>query len=253
MRVGKSLIGMQICAYWTYQIDKLYGIKVPFNVKQNMVLNGGELLKKGIALGEKYKYATLDYDEAADDLESTKVMKGSTQMVKDYLRKAAQYNMLNVIIQSEYFEVPKSIAISRAICLIDVYYDIKEDGRFERGHYNFYSRRGKKLLYLLGKKMLDYKCVKPDFQGEFRNFYPLDEVEYRKEKKDALTRWTQLTSLEVKHVEWIRAMVMDYVAQGMTQVEIANKINSLSKYKISTKTIGRMVAREKLSEEDYEE
>jgi hypothetical protein len=250
MRVGKSLIGLQICAYWTYQIEKLYGIKVPFNIKENLVLNGNELMKKGVALGEKYKYATLDYDEAADDLESSKVMKGSTQMIKDYLRKSAQFNMLNVIVQSEYFEVPKSIAISRACCLIDVYYDIKEDGKFERGHYNFYSRRQKKLLYLVGKKMLDYRCVKPDFKGTFNNFYPVDEQEYRKEKKDALNRWTKTTAKDVKQTEWVRAAILLLNKQGWSSIEVANHMNELSKCKISDRTI-RLILQKAKTEEIY--
>lgn len=248
MRVGKSLLGMQICAYWTYQIEKLYKIKVPFNVKENLVLNGNELMKKGQALGEKYKYAALDYDEAADDLESTKVMRGSTQMIKDYLRKAAQFNMLNVIIQSEYFEVPKSIAISRSVCLIDVYYNINEDGYFERGHYNYYSRRGKKLLYLLGKKMLDYSCVKPDFKGEFRNFYPLDEEEYRKEKRDALNRWTKTTAKDIKQTEYIRALILLLNATGLNCVEVANKVNQISKCKISDRTIQLILQKAKIED-----
>ena len=41
MRVGKSLLGMQIGTYWTYQIEKLYGLVVPFNIKENLVLNLG--------------------------------------------------------------------------------------------------------------------------------------------------------------------------------------------------------------------
>lgn len=248
MRVGKSLVGLQICAYWTYQIEKLYGIKVPFNIKENLVLNGNELMKKGIALGEKYKYATLDYDEAADDLESTKVMKGSTQMIKDYLRKAAQFNMLNIIIQSEFFEVPKPIAISRSCCLIDVYYNISETGYFERGHYNFYSRRGKKKLYLLGKKMLDYSCVKPDFKGVFVNFYPVNEQEYRKEKRDALNRWTHSTARDIKQTEWIRSTMLILNSMGFNSIEIANKINAVSAYKISDRTIRLILQKAKVEE-----
>jgi len=248
MRVGKSLIGMQICCYWTYMIEKLYGVKVPFSIKENLVLNGNELMAKGLALGEKYKYATLDYDEAADDMESTKVMKGSTQMIKDYLRKAAQFNMLNVIIQSEFFEVPKPIAISRSCCLIDVKYKVNENGYFERGHYNFYSRRGKKKLYLIGKKMLDYSCVKPDFEGEFRNFYPLNEQEYRKEKKDALERWTKVTAKDIKQTEWLRATILLLNTIGWSSIEIANKMNEVGKVKISDRTIRLILQKAKIEE-----
>ncbi len=241
MRVGKSLLGMQIAVYWTYQLKQLYGIEVPFNVKENMVLSGNELMEKGNKLGEKYKYAVLDYDEAADDLESTKVLRAATQMIKDYLRKAAQYNMLNIIIQSEYFEVPKPIAISRSICLIDVFYTADDEGNFKRGHYNFYSRRQKKKLYLIGKKDLNYNCVKPSFRGRFDNFYPVDEKEYRKEKADSLKRWKKYTGQEIRLIETLRAALKMLYQTGLTHRELAARLSKIAGMGIDHRYVGRML------------
>lgn len=253
MRVGKSVLGMQIGAYWSYEIQRKYGIQIPWTVKDNMVLNGNELIMKGNALGEKYKYGVLDYDEAADDLEGTKVMRASTQAIKDHLRKAAQYNMLNIIIQGEFFEIPKAIAISRSVCLLDVYYVADEDEMFQRGYFNFYSKRAKKLLYLKGKKDLDYKSVKPDFYGTFNNFYALPEVEYRKEKKEALKRWKRYTSLDLKKQETLRAVCKLLYQKGMTHREIADNISKLSKFSVSHRWIGKMIAGEEyFDDEDTE-
>jgi hypothetical protein len=263
MRVGKSLLAMQICMYWSYQIKEMHGIDVPFTIKENMVLNGSEIISKGMKLGKKYKYAALDMDEAADDLESTKVMKGTTQQIKDYLRKSAQFNMLNVIIQSEFFEVPKPIAISRSCLLIDVFYTLDDLGNFKRGYFNGYGRRSKKLLYLNGKKQLDYKCGHPEIKnGWFPNFYPLNEAEYRKEKKDALNRWHKLTTTENRRFNWLKSCLklLHTIGKGdeanpkpLTYIEIAQEINKNSEIKVSYKTISRILTGNKQEESEFED
>lgn len=253
MRVGKSLLAMQIGMYWSYMIKRLYNLDVPFTIKENMVLNGNELLIKGKNLGAKYKYAVLDYDEAADDLEGTKVMSFATKQMKDWLRKSAQYNMLTILIQSEFFEVPKAIAISRSSCLIDVSYNADESGIFRRGYFSFFSRRKKKLLYLLGKKMLDYHKVQPDFRGTFPHFYPVNEEEYRKEKFDCLKKWERVSGMDYRRQEWLRAAFKFIYAQGLTHREIANKLNELCKIKISYKTVGRLLQGEEIGEDDADE
>ncbi|MFW9873004.1 MAG: hypothetical protein ACFFG0_07895 [Candidatus Thorarchaeota archaeon] len=250
MRVGKSKLAQQIGAYWTYQIDKLYGLKIPFTVKENICLNGADLINMGMKLGQIYKYAALVNDEAADDLESTKVLKASTQAIKDYLRKAAQFNMLNIIVQSEFFEIPKPIAISRSIALIDVSYSIDSEGNFNRGQFKFFSRRNKKRLYLFGKKDLNYEAVKPDFVGSFSNFSPLPEDEYKKAKFESIGKWKTMTSREVRRLEWLKGALKYIYQQGLTHREIADEINRFSKYKIVYSTIGSMLRGESYNEDD---
>ncbi|KKN40578.1 hypothetical protein LCGC14_0732140 [marine sediment metagenome] len=252
MRVGKSVLAMQIGAYWTYELEKRFGIKVPFNVKENFVLNGNELMQKGNQLGEKYKYSVLVFDEAADDLESTKVLKATTQAIKDYLRKAAQFNMLNIIVQSEFFELPKAIAISRSMYLIDVSYTIDEVGLFERGSFDFYSKRRKKYLYLKGKKDLNYHAQRSDFKGAFSNFYPVDEAEYRQEKADSLKRWKHMTAAELRWREWLRGALSIIYQTGKSHREIADDMNSISDIRIHHSTIGRILKKEKFEVENEE-
>jgi len=188
VRVGKSLLTMQIGAYWNRQIKKLYGKNIPFNVEENFVFDGKQLIKKGNYLGKKYDYPCLIYDEAGADLEGRKVMQSTTQDVLDFFRECGQYNMLNIIVLPEFFDLPKGIALSRSICLIDVSYLADDEGIFQRGYFNFYSFPNKKQLYLRGKKELNYKAYHYDFHGRFYHFYPIDEKEYRAKKQEALTR-----------------------------------------------------------------
>ena len=186
VRVGKSVLAMQIGKYWTSEIKRLYGKVVPFNVKDNFVLDGKQLIKKGNELGKYYPYACLIFDEAGADLEGRKAMQTITQDVLDYYRECGQYNMMNILVLPEYFDLPKGIAMSRSIFLLDVYYTADEEGYFQRGFFNFYSRRNKKYLYLLGKRDLNYKAYRYDFHGRFPNFHTVNEKDYRATKQKAL-------------------------------------------------------------------
>jgi len=186
VRVGKSVLAMHIAAYWAYQMWKVHKKKVPFDLDANFVFDGKKLIQKGNELGQHYPYSPLIFDEAGAELEGKKIMQGSTQEVLDYFRECGQYNLLNILVMPEYFDLPKGIALSRAIFLIDVYYTADETGLFQRGFYNFYSRRNKKYLYLKGKRELNYSAHKYNFHGQYFNFYPVDEKKYRKLKQDAL-------------------------------------------------------------------
>ena len=191
VRVGKSYIASQIACYWAYMIWKMYGIKVPFNLNDNFVFQGNDLIKKGNELGTKFPYSPLIFDEAGADLEGRKVMSGATQQVLDYFRECGQYNMLNVLVLPEFFDLPKGIALSRSIFLIDVFYMADDNAIFQRGYFNFYSRRSKKFLYLHGKRDLNYSVIKSDFSkipGRFYNFFPLKVEDYDKLKQEALKK-----------------------------------------------------------------
>jgi len=188
VRVGKSVLAMQIGAYWTYEIRRLYGKKCPWGIKTNFVFQGDRLIKEGNNLGTKYPYSALIFDEAGADLEGRKIMQSTTQDVLDFLRECGQYNLLNIIVMPEYFDLPKSIALSRSIFLIDVTYESDAEGMFLRGYFNFYSRPNKKMLYLKGKRDLNYKAWKGDFRGTFNNFFTVNEKEYREIKQEMLLR-----------------------------------------------------------------
>jgi len=188
VRVGKSVLAMQIAKYWSSQIKKLYGKDVPFDVETNFVFDGKKLIQRGNELGKKHPYSALLFDEAGADLEGRKAIQTTTQDVLDFFRECGQYNLFNILVIPEFFELPKGIALSRSIFLIDVYYTASADGIFKRGFFNFYSRRNKKYLYLKGKRELNYKAHVYDFHGRFTNFYPVDEKTYRAKKQEALSK-----------------------------------------------------------------
>lgn len=180
VRVGKSMLAMQIGAYICDQLN------IPFTLEHNFVFDGQKLIEKGHWLGQRHPGSPLIYDEAGADLEARKVMTGSTRQVLDYFRECGQYNLFNILVLPDYFDLPKGIALSRSWWLINVKTFEEEDGRTSRGYFDLYSRSLKKKLYLLGKKTLDYSIVKSPVQGRFTRFYPIDEKAYRELKQQAL-------------------------------------------------------------------
>lgn len=189
VRVGKSVLAFQIACYWTYQMWKYHKIKVEFSLKNSCVFNGTELIEKGNYLGVNFKHSPLLYDEAGADLEGRKVMSTVTKDVLDYFRECGQYNLLNILVIPEFFDLPKSIAVSRSRLLIDVYTMHGENDMIERGFFQIYSPHNKKQLYRLGKKELNYKAWSADHKtGKFDNVFPLNKEEYKKMKAEALKK-----------------------------------------------------------------
>ena len=188
VRVGKSVLAMQIAAYWKAMVKEKFGKTIPLDPKINFCFDGKKLIEVGNKLGTKYSYPVLIYDEAGADLEGRKVMQTVTQDVLDFYRECGQYNMLNIIVLPEFFDLPKGIALSRSIFLLDVSYFATDEGMLQRGYFNFYSRPNKKWLYLKGKKDLNYQAYHWDFHGRFYHFYPVKEEEYRAAKQEALKK-----------------------------------------------------------------
>ena len=206
VRVGKSTLGQQISTYWTWSLVKKLKIKLPHSVRENMVFTGADLISTGNRLGINHKYSSMIFDEAGADLESTKVLQSTTKAVKDYLRECGQYNMLNILILPEFFDLPKSIALSRSIALINVYWLPDKRGNFQRGFFKFYNKPDKKKLYIYGKKELDYNAQVETFYGQFPRFYTYDEEEYKTAKKEALKNRESLGEKEARTISVLYAM-----------------------------------------------
>ena len=188
VRVGKSVLAMQIACYWADQMQIIHKKKVSFNLDKSFVFDGKNLIKIGNELGQNAPYSPLIFDEAGADLEARKTIQTATGDVLDYFRVCGQYNLLNILVIPEFFALPKGIALTRSIFLIDVYYVPNKEGIFQRGYFNFYSRRNKKYLYLKGRKELNYFAHVYDFHGKFFNFYPVNEKEYRRRKQEAMVK-----------------------------------------------------------------
>jgi hypothetical protein len=243
VRIGKSTLAQQISTYWTWSLYHLHNIKLPHSVKENMVFVGSDLIKQGNKLGRKYKYSTLIFDEAGADLEGSKVMMNTTKAVKDYLRECGQYNMLNILVLPEFFDLPKGIAISRSIAMINVYWIPDSEGNFCRGFFKFYNKPDKKLLYIKGKKELDYNAHSESFYGKFPRFYTYDENEYKEAKKQALKNREQLNTRESRQIQVLYSCLVGLRDKyGLNIEEMKNLINQNTiNLKISRDFVSRFI------------
>lgn len=241
VRVGKSVLGMEIAAYWTDQIKKLYGKQTILSIK-NFVFDGRKLIEQGNELGQNYPYSSLIYDEAGADLSGTKIMTQMTQDVLDFYRECGQYNLLNILILPDFFDLPRPIAITRSIFLINVDYEANEEGIFVRGILKFYSRKAKKKLYLEGKKELNYDAVPCDFIGRYYPFYPINEEEYRKAKVEALRhREKRRTNVVLDQRDF--AWYLLHEGFGMEQSEIARRTSDITGKYIQQQLISDAITR----------
>lgn len=256
VRIGKSTLAQQIVTYWTWSVQHIKGIKLPHSVKENMVFTGVELIAKGNKLGRNHPYSALIFDEAGADLEGTKSMKQTTQAVRDYLRECGQYNMLNVLVLPEFFDLPKGVALSRSIAMINVYWLPDDEGNFQRGYFKFYNKPDKKKLYLLGKKDLDYSIWGETFYGTFPRFYTFDEKEYKESKREALKNREQLGKQEAKMAEVTYALLKICLDKtGWSKEELRKTINKYAKdIKISDMFLPRFIIRmvKRLRDKDYD-
>jgi len=226
VRIGKSTLAQQISTYWTWSMLHLHKLKLPHSVKENMVFVGADLIKTGNKLGRNHQYSSLIFDEAGADLEGVKAMKQTTQAVRDYLRECGQYNMLNILVLPEFFDLPKGVAISRSIAMINVYWVPDESGTFERGYFKFYNKPDKKWLYLKGKQTLDYTVQQETFYGKFPRFYTYDEDDYKKAKREALKNREQINTKELRQIEVLYASLLALRDKfGLNLVQIREEIN----------------------------
>ena len=251
VRIGKSVLAQQIACYWTYAIWKAYDILVPFDIKNNIVFHGSDLIKKGNKLGRNHKYGALIFDEAGADLEGIKSMRKSTQNVKDFFRECGQYNMLNILCLPEFFDLPKGIATNRSNALIDCYVTTDDNDMWERGKFNFFSAPAKKKLYRWGKKDGDYKAAKCDFFGDWDNVYTIDEKEYKEMKVEALRTREVMTKREEMRTSYLKGackvLMIDF---DLNQREIAQRIGEKQKIRTNYTFISRLLAGENPENED---
>ena len=224
-RVGKSLIAMQIGAYLNNKVNELNKLHNTFST-ENYSFRGEELIRMG---KESPPYYVLVYDEAGSDLMARKTMHGTTQALLDFFREIGQKNLFLICVLPDFFDLPKGIAVTRSVCLIDV--DFVE--KFNRGKFKFYGRKAKKFLFLKGKKFLDYDAHRPDFHGAFTNFYTIDETKYRQMKIDALHGREQdaakkvndkITPRHKRLAEHRTIMVRMLKEKGYTQEEIGKAL-----------------------------
>jgi len=169
-RTGKSTLAFQMALYQ----DPTFAD----NWQNRIIFDGQKLIETAYNIGTQ---KTLVYDEAREGLDNKKQMEKYTRNLLDFFSQCGNLNHIVIIVLPEYFELPKTIAITQSIFLINCYAD-----GFKRGYFEFHNRKSKRYLYIKGQKYLDYKAQRPSWKGTFTKYMPFDKKEYETLKNKTL-------------------------------------------------------------------
>ena len=170
-RTGKSTKAAQDAQYLDEDFSEYW--------KEKMIFDGKKLKKTAYSFD---KPSSLVYDESREGLDSKRQMEKYTKNLLDFFSECGNLNHAIFIVLPEYFDLPKSIAMTQSTYLINCY---ARNG-FERGYFDFFNRKDKKYLYIKGKQWLDYTVQRPTFKGTFTDWLPFPRDEYEKLKRKAL-------------------------------------------------------------------
>ena len=176
VRTGKSTLASQIGSYLSARNDRTFDT-------QNIVFNGEELKQRAGDLPEK---SIIWFDEGRSDFDSKRTMESKSKELMDFFSEMGYLNHVIIICLPDFFELNKGLAVNRSELLINV----KRGSRlrtnakgeqylsFERGYAGFYGRKRKRLLYLFGKRDLNYHATKQDFPFKFINKWCISKEGY---------------------------------------------------------------------------
>src|SRR6056297_352188 len=226
-RTGKSTMAAQVAQF----LDPTFAE----NFKKRMIFSAKDLQNRAYKIG---KYKALVYDEARNGLDSKSVMTGYTKKLIDFFAECGNLNQIIIIVLPDYFELEKSVAGTQSICLINCY----PGPGFKRGYFDFYNKRGKKNLYIFGKKKLNYREIeeyyggipnKFGFKGKFTSFFPFNKEKYEKRKRKKL--------LEVKKIKKKSKNLKNKRANRYAK-KLAKAVNLLNKqHDYTYKEIGKVI------------
>jgi len=230
---GKSVKCMQDAFYCdpTLNIDRI-------------VFNADDFQK---AVEKASKYQAIVFDEAYGGLSSRGAMSTVNKSITQMLTVIRAKNLFVFIVLPSFFDLDKYVALWRGRALIHVY----TGDNFKRGFFEFYGKDRMKNMYVMGKKLYNYSCQKPNFRGAFTNTYVIDEALYR-EKKNATSLDTGKQGTTLVHRKAVQSVRRDIVLSlrykdiGLTVEQKAQILD------LTRQTLSRYM-REKAGVKDFKE
>jgi hypothetical protein len=132
------------------------------------------------------------YDEAHRGMGSRRALSEINKLLVDLMMEMGQKNLFVIIVLPTFFMLDRYPALYRSRGLFHVY-----ERKHQRGFWVYFNEKNKQKLYLRGKKLLNYNCMKwPRFRGKFTNQYVVNEDEYRKKKAESFKGNTRTTKSE---------------------------------------------------------
>lgn len=206
-RSGKSVFAMCLGAYSSSVLG------TPFDLS-NVCMTPEEFRNKVQSAPKK---SVVIYDEAHRGMGSRRALSEINNMLIDLMMEMGQKNLFVLIVMPTFFMLDRYPALYRIRGLFHIY-----EHKGSRGYWAYFNEKKKKKLYLLGKKLFDYNCIKwGHLRGRFFNQYPLNETEYRLKKEKAFKDKPRITKAEV------------FVEQRNKLLYLIHKEMELSSYALS--------------------
>ncbi len=202
---GKSVFFQSIGECYTELVNKIHKTNITFT-EQNIVFRPKDLIDTALKLP---KYSCIILDEW-EDAHYWSIL-GMT--LRQFFRKCRQLNLFILVIIPNFFQMPIGYAISRSIFAID----IKFEGEFERGFFEFYNFDNKKILYLKGKKYYSYDVQKANFIGRFTDGYAVGKEAYLKKKEKDLRDFEEEKDKKIDPKE-IQKQIFYKINKNLTEV-----------------------------------
>jgi len=216
---GKSVFAMQLAKV----LDPSFCI-------ERVAMTPSEFTK---AVMRASKGQAIVFDEGFTGLSSRSSLSEINRLIISLCMEMRQKNLFVLIVMPTIFMLDRYIALFRAKGLFHIY--TKEGNR---GRWVYFNNKSKKLLYIYGKKLFSYAKPRSRFRGRFVDQYVIDELAYRKKKREALIKKSRTT----------RAETFKY--QRDLLFYLMNKKYNISQFQISLdcKTMGFKIERNTISE-----
>ncbi len=223
-RSGKSKFADILGAFASLNLKTKYDIS-------NICMTPNEFRDK---IQNASKNQVVIYDEAHRGMGSRRALSEINNILIDLMMEMGQKNLFVIIVMPTFFMLDRYPALFRARGLFHIY-----ERKGQRGFWVYFNEKNKQTLFILGKKLLNYNCMKfPNFRGRFYNQYAVDEKEYREKKLKSFKDKPRITKSEV------------YVNQRDKLLYLISKEFDINNTKLSEliKEYGLKLARNTISE-----
>lgn len=193
---GKSWLAMQ----QAYYLDRSFNI--------DRVCFDSESFANKIRTSKKYQ--AIIFDEAFNGLASRSALSKENKKLVQLLQECRQRNLFIFIVLPSIFIVDRYVALFRSHALMNTAISRKN---YKIRFYKVYNFTNKKLLYLLGQKLMSYSRPKINRMHRFYGKLPptITEGEYRKKKLAAFKETPKKEEVIIKRPEYQRNVLVKYI------------------------------------------
>lgn len=133
------------------------------------------------------------YDEAHRGMASRRTLSEINSILIDLMMEMRQKNLFVIIVLPTFFMLDRYVALYRLKGLFHIY-----ERHGKRGFWVYFKEKHKLYLYIKGKKLYNYNCMRwPRFRGRFYNQYAINEEEYRAKKAHSFEEKERVTRAEI--------------------------------------------------------